>query len=440
MGTVRWEGKAIPVKQESTITIAGTWVAADTVTVTMNGKALTLTVGTDVAVTAVALGIKEMWNGTAQSQTGYSASETGDNVPEFAEVTADSSAGVVTLVADSTVGKPFTVATTKVSTAGTVADATTVNADGPHQLDSDNNWDTGSAPTGADDVVWDDGFVDVLYGLDAFAAIQFNSITIEKGYTGKIGLPLVNVDGTPYPEYRERYCKMHTTGSTCNVNVGGGDGTGSSRLFFDFGSGQVAVNVTDTATPEATDTPTFTFIGTNSSNTLTITKGSVGCAVIAGEICDVANISTSFDSNQASDVDLVLGPGVDMNSTVITQNGGTIVNECSDTLPELDLLAGIFTHRGGPLTLANCEGGTLSYETDQTLAELIVGSNATADFSKDLRSKTVSKADVFENGTIKDPAKVVTWSAGIDVNHTTLDGVTLDIGTDVKLTIGATTT
>lgn len=439
MATVRWEGKAIAVAEVQTITVNDTWATNDTATLTINGKTLTLTVGTTATNATVAEALAKMINGESLP-TGYSASETGDQVAEFLEVNAAES-GSDCVITHGTKGVPFTLTVGETTAGdGTLSIATTTAATGPNHANNTVNWDGGSLPTDDDDVVFDDGSVDVLYALDALSAVTPESITVEMGYTGRIGLPLVNANG--YPEYRDRYlqiCDSTPSSGTTQVNVGGGTGSGSTRLFFQFGgSSKVAINVIDTGSPESTDTPTLAFVGGGTASTLTITKGSVGAAVIAGEVVDLANIAVSYATNQSSDSTLVLGPGVDFNSTTITQNGGSITNEATDTLPDLDVFAGEFTHRGGAVTAATVEGGTLYYESDSTLTTLIVGSDGTADFSRDLRAKTVTNCDVFEDATINDPASVVTFTNGIDVNHCTLQDVSIVRSPDFNVAFSAT--
>ena len=54
MATTRWTGGALPLAQIETITIANTWAANDTLTVTCNGRDIVLTIGTTATTTQVA--------------------------------------------------------------------------------------------------------------------------------------------------------------------------------------------------------------------------------------------------------------------------------------------------------------------------------------------------------------------------------------------------
>src|SRR4051812_9645855 len=117
MATPRWIGAALDVAQVDSITVALTWAANDTLTVTINGRDLVLTVGATTTTASIAQALLEMING--DTITGNATrSETGDNVPEFAGLTATLfSASVVYVTAD-TEGVPFTMTVTE-STAGT---------------------------------------------------------------------------------------------------------------------------------------------------------------------------------------------------------------------------------------------------------------------------------------------------------------------------------
>ena len=55
MATINWTGNATAIKQVATITIGGTWVQGDTVTVgnSTTGKAIVVTIGATVTVAAV---------------------------------------------------------------------------------------------------------------------------------------------------------------------------------------------------------------------------------------------------------------------------------------------------------------------------------------------------------------------------------------------------
>ena len=93
MADNRWEPKAGAVAQVDTVTIGGTYVTGDTVTVTINSKDLVVTINeTSPSTTTVALAVKEAWNNdtftdslntksTAYVSRSYRASRIVDNRP-----------------------------------------------------------------------------------------------------------------------------------------------------------------------------------------------------------------------------------------------------------------------------------------------------------------------------------------------------------------------
>ena len=54
MATILWRGDSTPIPQVDTVTIALTWATADDLTLTINGKTLVLTIGTDTSTANVA--------------------------------------------------------------------------------------------------------------------------------------------------------------------------------------------------------------------------------------------------------------------------------------------------------------------------------------------------------------------------------------------------
>lgn len=208
MANIRWVGGAAAIRQVSTITIANTWATNDTVTVTIANKALTVTIGSAFATTDVAAALSAAIN-AADATTGLVGTETrnvgGQEIPEFADISASVLGSVVTLTGV-LAGQPFTVAASE-STAGTgTATAATVTAaTGPNHADNAANYDTGALPANNDVLYFDQGDVDCLYGLGYFRTNTLAlDLIISNDWTGRLGLPAVNESGG-YDEYRQRY-------------------------------------------------------------------------------------------------------------------------------------------------------------------------------------------------------------------------------------------
>lgn len=380
MATVRWKGRALAVAQVTTLTVGGTWVANDTVTLTINSKNLVLTVGTTVTTTAIATAIKEMVNGDAITGDA-TRSETGNNVPEFDEITATVSGSVVTLTGD-TKGRPFTLTSAKVSAAGTLTQSTTTAATGPNHWDSANNWDTGAVPVSTDDVIIDIPIA-IKYGL-AQSAVTLTSLTIAASFSGsgvQIGLPEINEDGSSdYVEYRDTYLAISAT----TVHVGLGAGGGSDLIKLNVGAAACTLNVYLTGRGAEDDREALLFKGTNVGNVVNVRGTSqVGIAVLGGETATVATLRLE-DSAEVR-----CGSGTTL-TTVQVNSGTLVVNSAIAT--SLTLLDGAVTLEGaGNVAQLNVRGGRCTYNTAGTLngATVLAGAGV-LDFEQDARAKTVT--------------------------------------------------
>ena len=194
---------AAATKAQYALTMTGTWLAGETITITMNSKTLVVTIGTLVTLTQVATTVREAWQSSAFTDTTASCLPQGGgtSVGEMSTMTATSSAGVVTIIGD-TAGVPHTISSASdTSASGTATLTTIVTATGPKFADNVLNWLDGSLPVSTDDIIINGPF-QMLYGFAAFSAVVPASITIGErcGATTQIGLPFVNAAG--YNEYR----------------------------------------------------------------------------------------------------------------------------------------------------------------------------------------------------------------------------------------------
>jgi len=422
MATRVWKGEVAAVAQVDTITVAGAWAAADTATITINGKDLELTVGTDTATTEVATAIEEMINGTAQTGTGdHVFGETGNDVPEFQDITAVAAASVVSCTAD-VPGTPFTMTVTEVTAGnGTATEATATNNQSPNDWSAAGNWSGATVPVDADDVVVENSSVSILHGLDQ-SAVSLNTLTIKPTFTGNIGLPRNNAAG--YVEYFDTYLITSAVGdaTTCTYNI---DAGGSGRIKLDTNDGESEINVYGSGTRAEADVPVILLKGTHAANVLNINKGDVGMAFFGGEAATAATIQVGYRSSVASDVDLFVGAGA--TTTTLVQTGGQV--EILSAITTVTVTAGELTiGDDATVTTLNLDGGTCYYESDGTCGTANVAGGAVLDFRRDVRARTVSAANLYSGGAIHDPAETVTWTAGIDLQRCGLADVTLDWG------------
>ncbi len=432
MATRNWLGDALAVANVQTLTMTGTWVNGDDITLTINGKDLVITVGDDVTVTEVALLIKEAWEGTTLTDTTASSNTTGNLIPEFNEITATSTAGVVTLTRK-TEGTPFTLTQSENSTLGVITGPTEVTAaTGPNHFDNADNWSGSTVPVSTDDVVLDHGSVPIKHALDQ-NAITLTSLTIEMGYTGFIGLPETNIDAgatASYSEYRETVLKISAT----TITIGGGSGNGSGRIKLDTGTVNTTINCFGTGQALETGVPSFLWNSGTATNNVNILKGSVGVAIFAGDIATITNLRVGKITSTIGDVTLRCGSGLTI--TNVTMGGGTVTLESTTTL--VDMTDGQLTLLSGAQAALNIDGGTCFYRSDGTLTQGRVGADAALDCSQDPRARTFTDLELLEQSSFKDPHKSITFSNPIQLPRTGVEKLKeIDLGSHYTIQRGA---
>lgn len=421
----RFVGNALAVAQVDTLTLGGTIEVGDRFLVTINGKTFVHSAGTTVAATEAAA-LAAAWN--ALSSTLY---------PEFAEITAAAtSGGALTLTAD-TAGKPFTVTVATTEANGSAADAqtfgrsATIASSGPRHWDTAANWSGGSVPANSDDVHIDQGG-DILYGLDQ-SAVTLASLHIAQSWTGRLGLPRTNTDGSAnYPEYRSQFLAIGAT----SVAIGNGSGAGSGRIKLNTGSVQTTLTLRNSGSPLETGLAAVIWKGTHASNAVHVLKGSLDVAPFPGETATLVTLNVGYRDSVQSDSQVTLGTGVTLTDAAITQSGGSLtIQSATSGTATLSVLDGVCTiQSGGHVGLA-VRGGTCVYNSTGTLGgNAIVSGPGHLDFSQDLQAKTVTNAiELYgEQARLSDPHKVVS-SLVIDCNET-VNTTNVKLGRNVRLT------
>jgi hypothetical protein len=440
MATRRWTGTALAKKQVTTIAVTGTWATGDTATITINGNDLVVTIGAAAAIADVAAAIVAAIN-AADATTGLVGTESrnvgGQEIAEFTEVTASGAASPITLTGN-TAGKPFTAAVSA-STAGDgdLGAPSTTAATGPNHADNADNWTGNALPVDGDTVVFDEGGVSVLYGLDQ-SSVTPAAITITQGYTGFIGLPETNEDNPsePYREYRETYLKYGADADATNivVKIGEGVGSGSGRIKLNTNDSQTTGTVFNSGQKAKPDVPAIVWKGTHASNVLNVYKGDIGIAPFAGETAAIATLRVGFVDNKEGDANVRLGAGVTL--TNIDQSGGTLTVNSATT--DIDINGGTLDIGGsGAHASIENDGGTVYYRSTGTLATLKVGSGGVVSFARDLQTRTVTNCEITRGASLLDPHKTVAWTNGIDLIRCGVGDVTLDLGKHLTLTPSA---
>lgn len=418
MATTYYTGNAIATAQVDSFTPGG--VAASAVyTVTENGKSVSYTAtGTDTVATVCAA-IVALLNATAAPA----------ELLEKTWATVGSPATSFKGTAK-TAGKPFTISVS-VSGGATLTHSTSTASSGPNDISLAANWSTGSLPANGDDVVLSGLGVRLLYNLNALSGVLLNTLTIYSNFTGTIGLPVLGGNGS-YAEYRPTYWAV----GAASLTVGLGSGSSSGRIKIDVGSSACAVVVSNTGSPLETGIEAMLWKGSNAGNSIAISKGSLGVAVLPGES---ANVTGGWSAGKVSgngDVALRFGPNVTFSTGVHNQESGTVTTQSA--MATVNKIAGTLNIAGGTIaTLNNLGGAAVSLGTG-TITNLVVGGSGTFDNSKDMRPKTVTNCSIYKGATIKDPNKLIAWSAGINgVQCDPINDCNLLLGTNIKLSISS---
>jgi hypothetical protein len=422
MASPKWTGNALAVADLWTATVGGTIEVGDLFLVTINGKTMSYA-ATATTIASVVAGIVAAFNALDESI-----------YPEFAEYTAADASPAITFTAD-TAGVPGTITVSTTEAGGGAADAQTftiahtTTGTGPNSWDNAANWDTGVVPVSTDTPTIENSAVGIYYGIDQ-NAVTLASLTINKNYTGRIGLPRRNAGG--YQEYRETYLKISVT----TLTVGQGAGGGSGRIKINVGSNACACGVYGTGSPVEAGVESFLLVGTSASNTLLVTEGSVGVAVFAGETANLSGIlKVGYETGRDSDAKVRCGSGVTL--ATVAQTGGQV--EINSAMTTVTRTGGTMVHRGtGAKTTLNNFGGTFVEESSGTVTTL--NQMATYDRRRVLSTQTITTANLYRDSKTYVPTQTsaptfgVTFTNPVNLIGCEMTDLTLEVGPNKKWT------
>lgn len=426
MATARWTGGSANIKQVSKITVANTWTAGDTYTLTIDSVDFVITIGTLVTTAQVATTIYQALTGTAFTDTTASctipvADGGANHIPQFADFVATNNTASQVLLTGGTntspvalEGKPFTITVTGDGTAstGTAAISSVTTPTSQFHADQADNYSGNAVPTGGSDtLVFDNNNIDMRWGLDY--ATTLTAITKSKTYSGNVGLPEQNVDNgaKPYHEYRTTY--LTCTGcTTANLEIG--EGQGSSRFKLNTGSAAAStINVFGKGTRAEVGVPCTIWKGTHASNVVNNLAGDLGIAVFGGETATVATL-VNGDGPQ-SVAYTFCGSGVTL--TTLRIAGGQVVTNAGMTTAVI--YAGRLDHYTGTISTLTSNGGTVYIHGACTITTTgtVYGK---IDLSQSAGTVTFTNLVTLDGSAeIYDPQAKATFSAGYKLASTT---------------------
>lgn len=285
---------------------------------------------------------------------------------------------------------------------------------------------TTGAPPGVNGAVGDDVYitkssVSILYGLTQ-TGIVLNSLTIDSTYTGSIGLPPVNA--LSYYEYRPRYLQI----SAPTVNIGYGTGSCSPQIFLNLLTAASAVAVYGMATGSTPGVQSLTLTGSNASNSLNVTRGSIGLAAEFGTTAQFPTINVGSQSNLATDVNLVCGAGCTLGT--INQNGG-IVTSYANVTTWSKTNGDSYAYQTAAITTLNSNGGkgTHYWRSTGTIGTATFdGPNVGIDASSDSSARTLTNGTFTAGSWIFDPDTTISFSNPIEFDAISAAATFADYG------------
>lgn len=424
MSTKIFLGSAAAIKKVVTCTVGGTILATDLFKISFaNGKQLTVVAGSTVAAT-VATTIVAAINALTSAL-----------YPEFKEFTiVDILDGTFTCTS-SLAGRDFsfTLTTTLAgggASSGTFTQAVTVANAGPNDWSTPANWSGGTIPGymgASDDVILQDCDQPILYGLNQ-SGVTLTSLTRRNSFTGYIGLPITNTDGTPYPEYRDTYLQIGAT----TIDDWGGSG----RCKINVGSVTCTLNVHYFDTAVEDGIPSLCWKGTSASNVVNITCGDVGIGFFGGETATIATLNIS-NSNDLTDATVRCGTGVTL--TTVNNNGGLLYVDTTAASLALIQQAGdtVISGTGHTVTMSVL-GGYVRYNTTATIgAGSVIGTYGLLDLRGDTRAKAVNATGLtlLTGAKIYDCFGVLTKPYNLLMTNGGIEYGIGDLGKNFKATI-----
>lgn len=443
MATISATHGAAAIKQRDLITVSGTWATADTVTLTMNGKDLIITIGADTSTTQVATAIQTAWNATSRLDSEGAVDATsnfgGQEFGEYTEVTAsiDPDSQSVVILTANRAGVPFTLTVTETTAGdGVATESTPQAATGPWHWDNGDNWSGGSAPANDDIVVLKDqsgDHVGFKYGLPNGS----KEVTIQHwmSYTGQIGLPPVNRDNNakPYPEYRQQYVRLDDAGGGTDIahRFGiGSEGNGSSLINIKHSTVKCSPVVYNTGTSQIAGKKALNICCTTNTSTLNIVNGSVDWSSQDGSTTAFTTVNQTGGSSRGI-------TGV-KTSGAITLNGGTMLVGGESANVTLVVRGGSMRVEGqtGAVDILTLYNGAICEYLSTAAVDLLTGNGGTFDARGNAGALTVAATLLNTPTRILDPYRTITFTTPMILSYDPSPDILLGTDPDNPAEVG----
>jgi len=430
MATRKWGPNAADVAETQTLTVAGTWIAGEIITLTVGTKDIVITVGSDLTPADIAEIIQLTWSGGALKNDELRTT-TGDLEGEFSEIEATWAAATSVVNLTGPVGVAVTIAEGTSSVSGTIVLAITQAATGKNFWGDAGNWDT--VPLEDDVMEFKDTDVSVLYGMPTTIA----GLNVQEWatFTGDIGLPAINPGSdsqtgasVPYTEYRTRYMPC---GGGGEMGIGNGPSGGYRFISLNEADAPPTVTINKTGAQKFAAHAAVTLVGLAppadppSPNVVKIRGGVVG---IENDKAYTPAASSTPDLHISGGATVFIGANCIPNE--INNLNGTVSTETD--VSEITQDGGTLTVNGDILvaTTSVIRGGRFKFNGGSVTGDpLTISAPGILDLSENTNPLLVMTGNVKRvgNAEIKDPGGlIISGGAGINfVGSTSLANVDL---------------
>lgn len=411
MANCVWVGAQTARAKVVTVTV-GSSTAAQTFTLTTGtGKSIGYTAGGAESTTTIAAALLVLAAAIRQTE--------GD----WAELTFSENTANVFTVTGPADGAPFTFTA---GGTGTMTATQTTAPLSPHDANDTANYSTGALPVDTvDALIFENSSADVLYNLDALAALQCTSVQRRTSYTGRIGLG--DTASGNYREFRTKELSLKT--ATINWEQSASDSFQQFRILNVTTGGATTLTIVGDRTLPEVGSEVLEIRGMPASSVVNATGGSLRLAPYVGQACTVLTLL-------ALDSTITVGPSMTLSGTVnLTGCQARILSSWTTSLT-MDGTSSLVEIAGAAAGVVVIDSGRMLWKSTGAVgANPSIGSEGVLDFGEAPKALTPSgTVQMYAGGSLLDPAgRYVNFA--VKANRCTLAEITLVTPNDKTYTL-----
>jgi len=280
-------------------------------------------------------------------------------------------------------------------------------------------WAAGALPTAGDTVVCENVTTNVDTEPAGTNDVEFAALRFDQSYVGLFGGPTTGLG-------------VKAVAVDIGFNYGPVSPAGSDRINLDLTgvttSGQITVHDTSATAEEDNQQPVR--LVSDTFHSVVVNSGDVGLATnVAGETAAFAKVSVGFIENEIDDAAVNVGVGVTVANYV--QTGGN--NTIQAGITAITASGGVLRIVGtGAITSLIIGGGAEVFpEASGTIT--IVANSGNMDMTRNQTPRTITTLKAFGGSTTKIDGGIITLTNPLELDQTSLENVTLEVGFDRTL-------